>query len=735
MIDSQGGDSSNAYWFVGANYGGRDDQMPRFLAEGIWENGYDDKYTDLVKSMQPGEKIAIKAAYTRKRGLDFNEHSHTVSVMAIKATGVITENLNDGKRVKVNWNTVEPLREWYFYTNRGTIWRVMPGGWERDALIEFTFEGKSQDISKFCNAPFWRERFGSRAATESRFPWTSFYVSIADKLLNYRRDRKTLIDELKKINEKVGGLGYLTEDLYIDGTKGFLRDICPFTVMGTFNRGITHANRVLIATELAKFLEVPESVPTAFDGIPLLNNLKSWYFPPEKDRAEDHIESLWEVFEQAIKFADDTGDEQYESFSEAFDNAMGRRGVAWNLTFGLYWIRPWTYPTLDSNTKAYLINKLGLQLGANGPKGRCSSADYLRLMETLESRFKESDYPVHSYPELSLQAWIHEDDEPDSLLLANNTSEEQGTEGKEESNMPSPLIPYTIDDIIREGCFLPRAEIDSLIERLRDKKNLILQGPPGTGKTWLAKKIAFALMGTEHKSNVRVVQFHPNLSYEDFVRGWRPTGDGKLALTDGIFMESIKLAIDNPKSEIVIVIEEINRGNPANIFGELLTLLEASKRNPNDALELCYPDANGKKLPVHIPKNLYVIGTMNIADRSLAMMDLALRRRFAFVTLEPMLGETWKEWVVNNRGLERAVADAIQLKLTELNKTISADPTLGKQFVIGHSFVTPSEELKLQGSIKWFEQVIQTEIKPLLEEYWFDAPGKVESALLMLKMS
>jgi 5-methylcytosine-specific restriction protein B len=200
-----------------------------------------------------------------------------------------------------------------------------------------------------------------------------------------------------------------------------------------------------------------------------------------------------------------------------------------------------------------------------------------------------------------------------------------------------PIVPYSVDDILKDGCFLERNEIDRLLDRLRTKKNLILQGPPGTGKTWLAKRLAFALMGQKDESKVRAVQFHPNLSYEDFVRGWRPTGEGKLSLADGVFMEAIKAASKDPSSKFVVVIEEINRGNPAQIFGELLTLLEAGKRTPNEALELCYPDADGKRRPVHIPENLYVVGTMNIADRSLALGRSRVASAFRLRGLEPRL--------------------------------------------------------------------------------------------------
>jgi len=295
-----------------------------------------------------------------------------------------------------------------------------------------------------------------------------------------------------------------------------------------------------------------------------------------------------------------------------------------------------------------------------------------------------------------------------------------------------PIVPYSVDDILKDGCFLERNEIDRLLDRLRTKKNLILQGPPGTGKTWLAKRLAFALMGQKDDSKVRAVQFHPNLSYEDFVRGWRPTGEGKLSLADGVFMEAIKAASKDPSSKFVVVIEEINRGNPAQIFGELLTLLEAGKRTPNEALELCYPDADGKRRPVHIPENLYVVGTMNIADRSLALVDLALRRRFAFVGLEPRLGTAWRDWVVKECAVDPALVSDIEHRIAELNDQIAADARLGKQFRIGHSYVTPAHRVEAGDTKKWFRQVVETEIGPLLDEYWFDAPDEAQKACARL---
>src|SRR6266404_3697347 len=270
--------SKQPSWFVGAAYGGTEDQSPRFLADGIWENGYDDKLLDVVRSMRPGDRIAVKAAYTRKRGLPFDNHGHTVSVMAIKAIGTITENLNDGKRVRVNWKKVDPIREWYFYTNRGTVWRVLADDWMAEGLVAFAFEGKPQDVDRFRNEPYWRERFGVAGDDKKRFGWTEFYEALANRLVTYRNKRPALLDGLKEISKRVENLDHLAMDQLADGSVGFLRDICPFTVMGLFNRGTKNASRIAIATELGKFVGVEEPVPKIFDGIPVLNPLNSWFF-------------------------------------------------------------------------------------------------------------------------------------------------------------------------------------------------------------------------------------------------------------------------------------------------------------------------------------------------------------------------------------------------------------------------------------------------------------------------
>ena len=707
------GTGSRACWFVGAAFGGTDDQTQRFLEEGIWElRNPTEKESALVKSMAPGDRIAIKSTYVRKHNLPFDNRGKSVSVMAIKAIGTVTENLGDGLRVKAEWVPLNPPREWYFYTYRSTVWRVLPGDWTTDALIGFTFNDKPQDLNRFRNAPYWRERFGDVAV---------------DKLLAFRENRPTLVAGIHDIAGRVDGLSNL-QDQFADGTSGPLKDICPFTTIGIFNRGITDANRKTIAAELAKLLEVEEPVPESFEGIPVLNNQRSWFFGSENKRQPNDIDTLWEIFAEAIRFAESEDAESRSVFIKAYDDATQKFGVGWNLTMGLYWIRPWNYPTLDSQSQRYIDKKLGIQIGLNGPKGRCNANDYLTVLETIEARFQEEAYPVHSFPELSLAAYLYKD----TGITPQPDSTDQDVQGDDDDLEPEdevtapPIEPYSVDDILADGCFIKRVQLEKLLERLRTKKNMILQGPPGTGKTWLAKRLAFALIGQRNDSKVRAVQFHPNLSYEDFVRGWRPSGDGKLSLVDGPFMEMIKAASKEPTVRHVVVIEEINRGNPAQIFGEMLTLLEADKRTPTEALELCYRRSDGER--VFIPDNLYVIGTMNIADRSLALVDLALRRRFAFIDLEPKLGKTWHDWVHGQCGIDSEILSEIEKRILALNEEITADTTLGRQFRIGHSYVTPPFGIPITDAREWYKQVVETEIGPLLDEYWFDALDKARKA-------
>lgn len=703
--------SSPAYWLVGAVFGGHDDQFPRFLDEGIWENGYADRYLDTVRQMKPGDRIAIKSSYTRKHNLPFENRGHKVSAMAIKAIGTITENLGDGRRVKVDWKPLDSPREWYFYTGRRTIWRLKPGSWMADGLSAFVFDEKPQDLERFRNARHWRSRFGDSPEMDQRFAWTSFYEELAGNLRAYRAKRSELTEALGAISSRVTAMGHL-DDHFKDGTIGFARDICPFTTLAVFNRNLTVPNRRAIAQELAAFLQVKAPAPESYEGIPLMPNFNSWFYEYEKDRSPDDIERLWDVFEAALDL-DDKREDADDRFLAAFDAASAVKNVAWNLTMGLFWIRPWDFPSLDETSRKYLEGSLGITVPKNGPGGRCSGSDYLQLLDTLEERFEEEAFPVHSFPELSLKAY--------QVLGKPQPVEPSSAEATSVISSG-----YSLDQLIEDGCFVPRAELEVMLGRLRNKKNLILQGPPGTGKTWLARRLAFALLGTRDERRVRAVQFHPTLSYEDFVRGYRPSKDGKLDLVDGVFLDMVTAAQAEPERDFVLVIEEINRGNPAQIFGELLTLIEADKRHPDEALELSYRRYEGER--IHVPANLHVIGTMNIADRSLALVDMALRRRFAFFTLQPRMEQEWRKWLVSRCGIDKAIVSEIQTRVRALNDQIANDAALGPQFAIGHSYVTPMKGSSIPDARAWFHQVVETEIGPLLDEYWFDAPKSANKA-------
>ena len=297
---------------------------------------------------------------------------------------------------------------------------------------------------------------------------------------------------------------------------------------------------------------------------------------------------------------------------------------------------------------------------------------------------------------------------------------------KDTQTHPNGVPQYTICNIISDGCFIERSRLEDFLEHWSSKKNLILQGPPGTGKTWLARKLAYALIGRKDESKVESVQFHANLSYEDFVRGWRPSGEGSLDLVDGPFLRMVETARDNTDERYVIVIEEINRGNPAQIFGEMLTLMEADKRGEGEALGLSYRRCENEQ--VYVPENLYVIGTMNIADRSLALVDLAFRRRFAFEELQPELGQRWLVWVHEKYGVDIGLLQDIRKRLLELNQKITDDRTLGRQFRIGHSYVTPPLGDDVGDGRAWFRRVVEMEIGPLLVEYWYDSPETAQQA-------
>jgi 5-methylcytosine-specific restriction protein B len=276
-----------------------------------------------------------------------------------------------------------------------------------------------------------------------------------------------------------------------------------------------------------------------------------------------------------------------------------------------------------------------------------------------------------------------------------------------------PLPAYGKTDFLQE-VYLPERRYDRLRSLLARKKNVILAGPPGVGKTFAAKRLAQSIMGVKDPSRIRVVQFHQSYSYEDFMMGYRPNEDGGFTLTEGPFYEFCEEArADDTDRPYFFIIDEINRGNISKIFGELLMLIEADKRGQD--LRLLY-----KNERFSVPPNLHIIGMMNTADRSLAVLDYALRRRFGFFEMRPGFdSEGFSRW---QRGVGSPALDSLVATLVELNRVIAEDPALGQGFAIGHSFLAgPSAGEDVQ---EWLESVVEDELIPLLDEYWFDEQAR-----------
>lgn len=264
---------------------------------------------------------------------------------------------------------------------------------------------------------------------------------------------------------------------------------------------------------------------------------------------------------------------------------------------------------------------------------------------------------------------------------------------------------YTKDDFLNE-VYMTEERYETLVNVLRNKKNIILQGAPGVGKTFAARRLAWSMMGEKDDSRIEFVQFHQNYSYEDFMMGYKPVEEG-FELKYGIFYRFCQKAANQPDKEFFFIIDEINRGNMSKIFGELLMLIEKDYRGTK--MTLAY---NG--LPFSVPKNLYIIGMMNTADRSLAMIDYALRRRFSFFEIEP--GFDSQGFISYQNGLNSETLDELISKVKELNRKIAADKSLGRGFCIGHSYFCGRDVC----TDEWLHSVVDYDILPMLSEYWFD---------------
>lgn len=295
---------------------------------------------------------------------------------------------------------------------------------------------------------------------------------------------------------------------------------------------------------------------------------------------------------------------------------------------------------------------------------------------------------------------------------------------------------YTKEDFLSE-VYMSEEDYNSLVSLLEHKKNIILQGAPGVGKTFAAKRLAYSIIKRKDPSLVKMVQFHQSYSYEDFVRGYRPTDKG-FEIKNGPFYDFCKKAEEDSENKYFFIIDEINRGNLSKIFGELFMLIEADKRadplkNNQPSVQLLYRDPEKGVEEFSIPSNLYIIGMMNTADRSLALMDFALRRRFGFFELKPAFeNENFKEY---ERALNSKKFTDLIGAIEAINEKIEKDTSLGSGFCIGHSFFCGlDEETNNDDSYNVdidtkLESIVKFEIIPLLQEYWFDDADTVKEEI------
>ena len=290
----------------------------------------------------------------------------------------------------------------------------------------------------------------------------------------------------------------------------------------------------------------------------------------------------------------------------------------------------------------------------------------------------------------------------------------------EDSSLPdSPQPDYDIYDFDKDKDkpFIGKDEFLHIVELLKRFKNIILQGAPGVGKTFLARKVAYQMMGEQNDANIAMVQFHQSYSYEDFIQGIRPAKDG-FEVKNGIFYEFCQKALAAPKEQFFFIIDEINRGNISKIFGELMMLIEPDKRKSKYAITLTYskdPDDT-----FYVPENVYIIGCMNTADRSLAQLDYALRRRFSFYTLEPEFKQTFKDFLAEH-GLHKEFINTICLRLNKVNDLIASEELLGPGKMIGHSYFT--DVAHIADANKWWKDTLDYQVLPYLKDVCFDDEG------------
>ncbi len=424
-----------------------------------------------------------------------------------------------------------------------------------------------------------------------------------------------------------------------------LKDIDPFTFFSNFNRRITPKNRAKILKYLKDDWELESKIPTFDPHIPWMQNQKAWFMSWKKDRQSTDINTLWKLFGEVLS-------EHIQE--ETFNNCLRIWQVDNNLSFGLFWLDSDKYIALDGGTRAYLANKIDWY---NGEKlSDLEYRGYVKLLKSIQETIQDKTF----YQIVAMKGEVEEK---------------------------------------------PNIEIDNSDSIVYIPQNIIYYGPPGTGKTYQLKNLQ------ENYEKIVTVTFHQSYGYEDFIEGIKAqTVDGEVvySIEDGIFKKICFEAEQNTDKRYAVFIDEINRGNISKIFGELITLIEPSKRKgQDDALTVILPYS---QKPFSIPSNIDIIGTMNTADRSIALLDTALRRRFRF-----------KEMMPKYNVLSRIDDIDLGKMLERINQRIEV--LYDRDHMIGHTYLLDVNTFKA------LKEVMEYKILPLLQEYFYDDWEKIYMVL------
>lgn len=613
---------------------------------------------------------------------------------------ILSEDEKDSDKVK-QWVT-RPIQH---FNQAGCLKKVGRGCHQitEDGIKLLNTNEESLDrkiLKKFC--PKYNEKIKNSRSDlvmkEKDYTWINFYMEFADKLLEYKDNQEELISKIVKTYDKIGiKMPTLERD---ENERSIIPyEIDPFTVFAFFNKGITNENRMKIINGIKEEFSILSDVPQEFPGIPVVNNMKATFYYFSRGRQKDDIPNLWKVFESAMKLTKNNSPENRQDFIKYYDRVIKQKGIRWNITMALYWIRPYDFINLDGKNRSFLSNpnifSEEISNEAKNLKNPPEGEDYLKLCTLCKDYLDKTEF--NNFAELSAAAYVDQED----------------TDTEDDTGETSQYLEYSIEEFLNE-VYINEKDYFTVVNLLKNKKNLIIQGAPGVGKTFMAKRLAYSLIGETNFDRVMMVQFHQSYSYEDFIMGFRPTKEG-FELKNGTFYKFCKKAELDNENDYFFIIDEINRGNLSKIFGELFMLIESDKRGEDNKIQLLYSDEL-----FCIPENVYIIGLMNTADRSLAMIDYALRRRFAFFDLKPgFQSRGFKEY---QEKINDSQFDDLIKVIEQLNDDIKNDDSLGEGFRIGHSFFCDLSLDDLEEKMKF---IVEYEIIPLIKEYWFDEEDKI----------